>query len=112
MSADKYPGEMSEEDKTDLKKMADQEKPGSSDYERFLQVVKDHGAHVGILETPEGGKPEIKYYYIRQGAPQENHSVTDANLVQFVPLTRKQRRQFFPEKKTNGRLHSLAAKKN
>lgn len=88
-----------------FKEVPQEKKPVSSDYERFLQVVKDHGAHVGILETPEGGKPEIKYYYIRQGSPKENHSVTDSNLVQFLPLTRKQRRQFFP-KKSNGRLHA------
>jgi hypothetical protein len=84
--------------------------PPSPEYTRFLNTVRDHGAHVGILETKEGEKPEIKYYYIRMGASTESHCVTDANLVLFVPLTREQRRKFYP-KKPNG-IHSRATKKN
>lgn len=89
--------ELTEQDKADLKRLAETERPGSSDYAIFLQTVKDHGAHVGILEKGADDKPEIKYYYIRKGASPENFTVTDENLVQCVPLTRKQRRKFFPQ---------------
>jgi hypothetical protein len=64
----------------------------SEEYTAFLSAVEKNGAYVRILVEKDGVK-KVENWNVKKGA--KDHNVTDANLIGFRPLTRKEQRAIF-----------------
>jgi hypothetical protein len=64
-------------------------------YKGFLECAAAFGAHVCVLDEKEGGK---KYWYVRKGATEAEHTVRPENLIDYKPLTRNQRREIWKKR--------------
>lgn len=64
----------------------------SEEYKAFLAAVDKNGAYVRIL-VEKNGEKKIENWNVKKGA--KDHNVTDANLIGFRPLTRKEQRAIF-----------------
>lgn len=73
-----------------------QEKKPAAEYLKFLDVVKAHGARASILVT-QGEKQVIEDWNLKQGAT-DITPVSEDNLVNYRPLTRRERRRIFGKK--------------
>lgn len=64
----------------------------SAEFTAFLAAVEKNGAYVRIL-VEKNGEKKVENWNVKKGA--KDHGVTDANLIGFRPLNRKEQRAIF-----------------